>query len=98
MGDQIQSMVHFCGMLEIVVDLKLKTTSVQTANVKMKLQNVRCTNFIKMDYVTMQTTMKDAIMMVEIVVDAREKLKREHVQDVSVLILITILIVLIRLS
>ena len=27
-------MVHFCGMLEIVVDLKLKTTSVQTANVK----------------------------------------------------------------
>ena len=36
-------------------------------------------------------------MMVEIVVDAREKLKREPVQDVSVLILITILIVLIRL-
>ena len=64
----------------------------------MKLQNVRCTNFIKMDYVTMQTTMKDAIMMVEIVVDAREKLKREHVQDVSVSILITILIVLISLS
>ena len=36
-------------------------------------------------------------MMEEIVVDAREKLKREHVQDVSVLILITNLIVLIRL-
>ena len=61
----------------------------------------------------MQTTMKDAIMMVEIVVDAQTaqpkfyrmivncgksgKLNREHVQDVSVLILITILIVLIRL-
>merc|ERR1719491_1659679 len=57
--------------------------------------------------------MKDAIMMVEIVVDAQKaqpkfyrmivncgkagKLNREHVQDVSVLILITILIVLIRL-
>ena len=41
--------------------------------------------------------MQAAIMMVEIVVDAQEKLKREHVQDVSVLILITILIVLIRL-
>ena len=27
-------MVHFCGMLEIVVDLKLKLTSVQTAHVK----------------------------------------------------------------
>ena len=32
-------------------------------------------------------------MMVEIVVDAQEKLNREHVLDVSVLILITILIV-----
>merc|ERR1719491_1781129 len=57
--------------------------------------------------------MKDAIMMVEIVVDVQTaqpkfyrmivtcgksgKLNREHVQDVSVLILITILIVLIRL-
>ena len=36
-------------------------------------------------------------MMVEIVVDAQEKLKRGHVQDVSVLILITSLIVLTRL-
>ena len=36
-------------------------------------------------------------MMVEIAVDAQEKLKRGHVQDVSVLILITNLIVLIRL-
>ena len=33
-SDQIQNMVHFCGMLEIVVDLKLKLTSVQTAHVK----------------------------------------------------------------
>ena len=41
--------------------------------------------------------MQVAIMMVEIAVDAQEKLKREHVQDVSVLILITSLIVLTRL-
>ena len=41
--------------------------------------------------------MQAAIMMVEIVVDAREKFKREPVQDVSVLTLITIQIVLIRL-
>ena len=41
--------------------------------------------------------MQGAIMMVEIAVDAQEKLKLEHVQDVSVLILITNLIVLIRL-
>ena len=43
--------------------------------------------------VTAKTTIQDAIMMVEIVVDVQERLYQENVQYVFVMILITIPIV-----
>jgi hypothetical protein len=59
----------------------------------MKLQNVCCQTIIKMASVTAKTTIQDAIMMVEIVVDVQERLYQENVQYVFVMILITIPIV-----